>query len=85
MECKQKTYKVVNIISSIILIIAYGFIMVQSIFNIIYSENKKKSIIAERYAYEQFSHEVYSNINSKIISDIEEKEMKLAVMTIIML
>lgn len=75
MECKQKTYKVVNIISSIILIIAYGFIMVQSIFNIIYSENKKKSIIAERYAYEQFSHEVYSNINSKIISDIEEKEI----------
>lgn len=70
MGCQIKTYKIVNIISSIILIIASAFIMTQSIINFIFSENNNKHIIAERLVYEQFSHEVYSNIESKIITDI---------------
>ena len=71
MECQINTYKVTNIISYFLLIIAYGFIMTQSIINIIYSRNKDKHIFVERLIYEQFSHEVYSNINSKLIEDIK--------------
>ena len=70
MDCKKKTYKISNIISSFFLIISYAFIMTQSMINIIYSENNKNDIIAERLVYEQFSHEVYTNINSKIIKNI---------------
>ena len=44
--------------------------MAQSIINFIYSANNKKEIIVERLVYEQFSHEVYSNINSKVIKRI---------------
>ena len=66
-ETKKTIYKILNISSFIILIIAYGFVMAQSIINIIYSANNKKEIIVERLVYEQFSHEVYSNINSKVI------------------
>ena len=70
MECQINTYKVTNIISCFFLIIAMGFIMTQSIINFIYSINTNKHIIAERLVYEQFSHEVYSNINSKPIKEI---------------
>lgn len=66
----KKLYKILNIISFIIIIIAYGFVIAQSIINIIYSSNNSKEIIVERIVYEQFSHEVYSNINSKIITNI---------------
>ena len=72
MEPKEKTYKIVNIISSFVLIISYGLIMTQSIINIIYNQENKPNIIAERLVYEQFSHEVYSNIKSKIIKKIQE-------------
>ena len=46
--------------------------MIQSIINIIFSANKKKLIITERLVYEEFAHHVYSNINSKLITDIIE-------------
>ena len=77
MEPKEKTYKIANIISSFVLIISYGLIMTQSIINIIYNENNKPNIIAERLVYEQFSHEVYSNIKSKIIKEIQEIDIKI--------
>ena len=73
MECQINTYKVTNIISCFLLIIAMGFIMTQSIINFIYSINTNKHIIAERLVYEQFSHEVYSNINSKPIKEIIQR------------
>ena len=66
----KNLYKILNIVSFIIIIIAYGFVMAQSIINIRYSSNNSKEIIVERTVYEQFSHEVYSNINSKIITEI---------------
>ena len=47
MECQINTYKIVNIISSLLLIKAYVFIMVQSFENIIFSKNNNNSIIAE--------------------------------------
>ena len=71
MECQKKTYIIISIISSIILIIAYAFIMCQSIINIIFSENNYNHIIVERFVYEQFSHEVYSNIESKMLTHIQ--------------
>ena len=70
MDCKKQTYKISNIISSFILIISYAFVMAQSIINIKYNENNDNDIIAERLVYEQFSHEVYTNINSKVIKNI---------------
>lgn len=70
MDCKKKTYKLSNIISSSFLIISYAFIMTQSIINIKYSENKNNDIIAERLVYEQFSHEVYTNIKSNVVKNI---------------
>lgn len=72
MNAKEKTYKITNIISAFVLIIAYGFIMAQSFINIIYNMNERNNIIAERLVYEQFAHEVYSNINSKLIKEIDE-------------
>lgn len=71
---KKTLYKILNIISSIILIIAYAFIIVQSVINIIYSNNNTNHIIAERIIYEQFSHEVYSNIKTKAITEIKKSD-----------
>ena len=70
MDFQQKAYQVIGIISIILLIIALGFIITQSIINIIYSFKYNDTIIAERLVYEQFSHEVYSNINSYPITEI---------------
>ena len=75
MNAKEKTYKITNIISAFVLIIAYGFIIAQSIINMIYNMNEKNNIIAERLVYEQFAHEVYSNINSKLIKEIDEVDI----------
>lgn len=69
-ECQKKLYRVIGIISIILLIISLGFIITQSIINIIYSFKLNKNIITERLIYEQFSHEVYSNINSHPITKI---------------
>ena len=71
MDNQTKTYKFFNIFSCFILIIAYVFIMVQSYINIIYNKNDENHIIAERLVYEEFAHEVYKNINSKRIVDIQ--------------
>lgn len=70
MDCKLKTYKITNIISYFIFLLAYIFIITQSIINIKYSQNENKLIIAERLVYEEFAHQVYSNINSKFIENI---------------
>lgn len=70
MECQTNAYKVVSIISLLFLIISLCFIITQSIINIVYSLNINNKIIAERLIYEQFSHEVYSNINSHPIIKI---------------
>ena len=72
MDCQKKSYQVIGIISIILLIISVGFIITQSIINIIYSLKLSKKIIAERLIYEQFSHEVYSNINSHPFIQITE-------------
>jgi len=59
-----------NYISLILLIFSCIFILVQSIYNVIYNSNNKTSI-AERLVYQQFSDDVYSNIKSKIFYDFE--------------
>jgi hypothetical protein len=66
-ECIHLTF---NYISLSLLILACIFILVQSIYNVIYNSNDKTSI-AERLVYQQFSHDVYSNIKSKILYDFE--------------
>jgi len=71
MDCQNKAYIVTSIISLSFLIISLGLIFTQSIINIIYSFEMNKKIIAERLVYEQFSHEVYSNINSHPFTKIE--------------
>ena len=59
-----------NYISLSLLIAACILILVQSINNVKYNSNDKTSI-AERLVYQQFSHDVYSNIKSKILYDFE--------------
>ena len=61
----------INIISFFLLIIACILIFIQSIKNIKYNYTNDKTILAEKIVYQQFSHDVYSNINSKIIYDFE--------------
>ena len=61
-----------NVISLVLLIISFAFILAQNIINLIFYAEKRKDIIAEKYIYEQFSHEVYSNINSRIYYNIDE-------------
>lgn len=73
-ECQKKLYRVIGIISIILLIISLGFIITQSIINIIYSFELTKNITTERLIYEQFSHEVYSNIKSHPITNIKISE-----------
>ena len=72
MDCQKKSYQVIGIISIILLIISVGFIITQSIINLIYSFQLSNKIITERLIYEQFSHEVYSNINSHPFIQITE-------------
>ena len=62
-----------HLISFLLLLISCILIIIQSIKNLIFYSEKRKDIIAEKIIYEQFSHEVYSNINSKIYYDIERK------------
>ena len=59
-----------NYTSLSLLILACILILVQRISNVIYNSNDKTSI-AERLVYQQFSHDVYSNIKSKILYDFE--------------
>ena len=61
-----------NVISLVLLIISFAFILAQNIINLIFYAEKRKDIIAEKFIYEQFSHEVYSNINSRIYYNIDE-------------
>ena len=61
-----------HIISILLLIISYILILIQNIENIIFYCERSKKIIAEKFIYEQFSHEIYSNINSKIYYNISE-------------
>ena len=65
-----------HLFSFLLLIISFAFILTQNIINIIFYAEKRKDIIAEKYVYEQFSHEVYSNINSRIYYNIEKKSQK---------
>ena len=58
-----------NVISLVLLIISFAFILAQNVINLIFYAEKRKDIIAEKFIYEQFSHEVYSNINSRIYYD----------------
>ena len=60
-----------NVISLVLLIISFAFILAQNIINLIFYAEKRKDIIAEKIIYEQFSHEVYSNINSRIYYNID--------------
>ena len=64
------------VFSFLLLLLSFSFILTQNIINIIFYAEKRKEIIAERYIYEQFSHEVYSNINSRIYYNIERKNQK---------
>ena len=63
------SHMIINIILSSFLILSCILIFAQTIIN--YSKNK--TILAEKLVYEQFSHDVYSNINSKILYDFELK------------
>ena len=62
-----------HIFSFLLLIIGFIFILIQNIKNIIFYLERRKNIIAEKFIYEQFSHEIYSNINNKIFYEIEKK------------
>jgi hypothetical protein len=61
---------VFNFTSLPLMIFACIFILVQSILNVIFNSNNK-TCVAERLVYQQFSHDVYSNIKSKILYDFE--------------
>ena len=50
-DCQIKLYRVISIISIVLLIISLGFIITQSIINIIYSFKLSKKIITERLVY----------------------------------
>ena len=60
-----------NSISIFLLIISCILIFVQTIKNLIYNYSNDKTVLAEKLVYQQFSHDVYSNIKSKIIQKFE--------------
>ena len=65
------SHLVINIILTAFLILSCILIFAQTIINIKYNYSKNKTILAEKLVYEQFSHDIYSNINSKILYDFE--------------
>ena len=65
------SHLVINIILTTFLILSCILIFAQTIINIKYNYSKNKTILAEKLVYEQFSHDIYSNINSKILYDFE--------------
>lgn len=71
---KYKFLIVFNILLILLLIFSFILILLQNIININFYLDKGKDIIAERFIYEQFSHEIYSNIKSKIIYDIKKTD-----------
>lgn len=62
---------IMNITSFFLLIISCILIFTQSIKNLIYNYSNDKTILAEKLVYQQFSHDVYSNIKNKIIYGFE--------------
>ena len=67
-----KFFLFIIIISLLLLNSGFILIIIQSIINIIFYYEKTKEIIAEKIVYEQFSHEIYSNIKSKIYYDMHD-------------
>jgi hypothetical protein len=65
------SHVIINIILTAFLILSCILIFAQTIINIKYNYSKNKTILAEKLVYEQFSHDIYSNINSKILYDFE--------------
>ena len=59
-----------ELISVVIMIISYILIIVQAFDNYNFKNCKKKELIAERVLYEQFSNEIYSNLNSYPFSNL---------------
>ena len=57
-----------ELVSTIIMIIAYILLIIQSFNNYNFKEYKNKNSIIERFLYEQFSREVYDNLEQKISS-----------------
>ena len=57
-----------ELVSTIIMIIAYILLIIQSFDNYNFKEYKDKDSIIERFLYEQFSLEVYDNLEQKISS-----------------
>ena len=70
MEKIQIIPLILTIFCCIFLIIACICIFIQSIINIKYNSNNK-TILAEKLVYEQFSFDVFSNINNKILYQFE--------------
>ena len=64
------------IISFLLLNSGFILILYQNINNLFFYYETSKEIIAEKFVYEQFSHEIYSNINSKIYYDIKKISIK---------
>ena len=55
---------VFEIITTIIMIVSYILLIIQSFNNYLFRFYKKKDLTIERLLYEQFYYEVNSNINS---------------------
>ena len=60
-----------NGLSYLFLFLACISIFIQTIDNLIYNYSNDKTILAEKLVYQQFSHDVYSNINNKILYQFE--------------
>ena len=64
---KNCVHIIINNCSFVLLFVACLIILIQSIYNIDYSFSDDKTYLAEKLVYQQFSHDVYSNINNKIL------------------
>jgi len=69
-------FLLILIVSFLLLNSGLILILIQNIKNIVFYSENNKEIIAEKLIYEQFSHEIYSNINSKIFIDIKNMTIK---------
>ena len=69
---KRKCLIIFEFISYILIIITYILYTVQSFLNQNFTNNKTKKIQIERALYENFSQEIYNNIQRKPIKKIKK-------------
>ena len=71
----EKITIIFEIISALFIFISYLFEILQSFINYNFKEYITKEDIVEKIFYEQFSYEIYDNINSYLFTKVNDQNI----------